>query len=257
MNKEEGSGLYVAIAIVVAGLAVASAVIFTGGNKENTTEKDPFISMAVSQGVSESDLKKCQEDQSFVDKVKADSQNANEMGVQGTPFSYIFVKDKEPGALSGALPVEFFAEAINQIKNPETVANLSATSTSTTSSDPDIEFKKKVRDLIDQNKKAYNLSKIRPADFSKDHYYGNQNAEVVIIEYSDLQCPYCSKAHVILKKIVDDSNGQIVWIYRHLPLVSLHPNAFAAAHTSECVASIAGNDAFWKFIEYLLANPVK
>lgn len=92
-----------------------------------------------------------------------------------------------------------------------------------------------------------NLS-IRPPS-SQDHIIGSPNAPVVIVEYADLQCPYCTLIHPTLKRIVSESNGNIAWVFRNLPLESIHPEARPAAEAAECVAGLKGNDAFWKFTD--------
>lgn len=90
-----------------------------------------------------------------------------------------------------------------------------------------------------------------------DHIIGSLSAPVVLIEYSDFQCPFCSRVHPTLKKIVDESNGQIAWVYRQFPLESIHPNARPAALASECVAEQLGNDGFWKFADAIFADQSK
>lgn len=85
------------------------------------------------------------------------------------------------------------------------------------------------------------------------HLYGSKNAETIIVEFSDYQCPYCARVHATLKQLVDESEGTIAWEYRHLPL-SFHPHALPTALVSECVASIAGNDAFWEFTNTIFAD---
>ncbi len=87
-----------------------------------------------------------------------------------------------------------------------------------------------------------------------EHIIGRADARIVLIEYSDFQCPYCATIHPTLKRIVEESNGDVAWTMRSLPLTSIHPEAEPAANAAECVASELGNDAFWKFAEVLFAN---
>jgi len=83
--------------------------------------------------------------------------------------------------------------------------------------------------------------------------YGNPDAETTIIEFSDYECPFCSRLHPTLKQVVDESEGSVNWEYRHLPL-AMHATAEPAAIASECVGDLAGNDAFWSYSTALLAN---
>ncbi len=87
-----------------------------------------------------------------------------------------------------------------------------------------------------------------------DHIYGNPNAPIKIVEYSDLECPFCKRFHETMKRVVADSNGQVAWVYRNFPLAQLHPNAQGLAEAAECVASVAGNDAYWKFLDEIFAT---
>ncbi|MBL4644320.1 MAG: thioredoxin domain-containing protein [Candidatus Pacebacteria bacterium] len=86
-----------------------------------------------------------------------------------------------------------------------------------------------------------------------DHIFGNPDAAITIVEFSDFECPFCSRLHPTLKQIVE-GNDDVKWVYRHFPLVSFHTRAYAAAHASECVAELAGNDAFWDFSTSLFDN---
>jgi len=83
--------------------------------------------------------------------------------------------------------------------------------------------------------------------------YGNVDAETTIVEFSDFECPFCSRLHPTLKQLVDESEGSLNWEYRHLPLAS-HKGARPAAIASECVADLAGNDAFWNYLDEIFAN---
>src|SRR3990167_8562341 len=95
------------------------------------------------------------------------------------------------------------------------------------------------------------------APSAQDHIIGSPTATLVLIEYSDFQCPYCNVVHPTLKRIVEESNGQIAWVYRHLPLESIHPSAKPAAIASECVAEQLGNDGFWNFADIIFSDQSK
>jgi len=90
----------------------------------------------------------------------------------------------------------------------------------------------------------------------KDHIYGNPNAPIMIVEYSDFDCPFCKNFHESMQKIMETygKDGKVAWVYRQFPLKQLHPNAPKVAAASECVASIGGNDAFWKFANLLISD---
>lgn len=92
-----------------------------------------------------------------------------------------------------------------------------------------------------------------PTRETNQHIYGDENAEITIVEFSDFECPFCARLHPTLKRIVDESDGGINWEYRHLPLQN-HRNAFNAAVASECIARELGSDAFWSFTDTLFAN---
>lgn len=93
---------------------------------------------------------------------------------------------------------------------------------------------------------------IRPID-STDHILGNPNAPIVIVEYSDTECPYCKEFHSTMRQIMDTygEKGQVAWVYRHFPIAELHPKAIKEAVATECAAELGGNDAFWKFTNRL------
>ncbi len=96
---------------------------------------------------------------------------------------------------------------------------------------------------------------IRPVD-EKDHIRGNPNAPIVIVEYSDYDCPFCKNFHETMQQVMQNygANGQVAWVYRHFPIEQLHPSAPRLALASECVAEIAGNDGFWKFSDLVFGE---
>ena len=83
----------------------------------------------------------------------------------------------------------------------------------------------------------------------EDHILGNINAKVIIVEYSDLECPFCKVFHNTMHRVVNDSEGEVAWVYRHYPIPQLHPKAFHEAEATECAWEQGGNDVFWKYID--------
>lgn len=87
---------------------------------------------------------------------------------------------------------------------------------------------------------------------SEDHVRGNINkAEVVIVEYSDTECPFCKNFHNTMKNTIEKYGEKIAWVYRHFPLDNLHAKARIEAESTECVASLGGNDAFWQYLDMI------
>lgn len=83
-----------------------------------------------------------------------------------------------------------------------------------------------------------------------DHILGDPNAPIVIVEYSDTECPFCKTFHGTMDKIMNEygKDGRVAWVYRHFPLDQIHPKADKEAEATECAAELGGNDAFWKYL---------
>lgn len=83
-----------------------------------------------------------------------------------------------------------------------------------------------------------------------DAVLGNKNAPVVIIEFSDYQCPFCRKfwteTFSLLKKNYIDT-GKVKLVFRDFPLESIHPMAVPSAIAAECVREKGGDEAYFKF----------
>lgn len=86
-----------------------------------------------------------------------------------------------------------------------------------------------------------------------DHVRGNPDGKVTIVEFSDFECPFCARLHPSLKRLTEE-NDDVKWVYRHFPLSQIHVSALGAATASECVAKLAGNDAFWEFADTVFTN---
>lgn len=81
-----------------------------------------------------------------------------------------------------------------------------------------------------------------------EHIRGNANAKLALIEYSDLECPFCKSFHPTVQKVLDTYKNDVMWVYRHYPL-GFHANAQKEAEATECAAELGGNDAFWKYVD--------
>lgn len=83
----------------------------------------------------------------------------------------------------------------------------------------------------------------------KDHVRGDRNARILLIEYSDLECPFCKRFHPTAQQIVEEYDGKVAWVYRHFPLDQIHLKADKEAEAIECANKLGGNDAFWKLTD--------
>ena len=92
-------------------------------------------------------------------------------------------------------------------------------------------------------------------ELSKDDYVrGNRKAKVVLYEYSDMQCPFCQRHQATMNAIVDQYGDDVAWVYRHLPLTSIHPEAQPSALAAECVGEQKGDEGFFAFVDAVFAN---
>jgi protein-disulfide isomerase len=95
--------------------------------------------------------------------------------------------------------------------------------------------------------------KVTPVS-GKDHIKGSTGAKVVLIEYSDLECPFCKQFHATANSVISKFNPkEVAWVYRHFPLDALHSKARKEAEATECAADLGGNDVFWKYVDRLFA----
>lgn len=91
---------------------------------------------------------------------------------------------------------------------------------------------------------------------ANDHVRGNPEAPVKLVEYSDLECPFCQRFHDTMNQIMEEygKNGRVAWVYRHFPLDALHSKARKEAEAAECAGDLGGNTAFWDYIDIIFAT---
>lgn len=86
-----------------------------------------------------------------------------------------------------------------------------------------------------------------------DHILGNPGAKIILVEYSDTDCPFCQRFHYTMKQAMGEygKDGRLAWVYRHYPIPQLHPEAPREAQALECAAELGGNAKFWEFANVL------
>jgi Na+/H+ antiporter NhaA len=93
---------------------------------------------------------------------------------------------------------------------------------------------------------------IPPVDEERDHVRGPAGASVTVVEYGDFQCPYCGRAEPVVRQLLGDADLRFVW--RHLPLSDVHPQARLAAEAAEAAAD---QGRFWEMHDLLLDHQDK
>lgn len=229
-SQKPKQSLGVPIAIVIAGLLIASAVFLSnksGGGAPKTQSLDTvLLKIAKSVDLDSGDFKKCLVSGKYKGKVSASVEEAASTGGRGTPWSIVVGPTGKKYSLSGAQSADDVKALI------------------------DMAIKGSEPNVSEEDEAAMATL---PAVTSTDHIKGSISAPVKIVEYSDLECPFCKMFHATLQEVVSDPayKDKVAWIYRHFPLTQLHSKAPREAEATECAAEIGGNDGFWKFVDKL------
>jgi protein-disulfide isomerase len=226
------------ISIVVAGALIGGGIILAKGapsssSKVSTTESAPTNEADVVKaittlpvlkkiGVKSKELETCITDGTTKAAVDKDIELGQKAGLRGTPHMIVMMKKDGKDIqfpLYGALDKASIEKAIAVGATPD-------------------EQKSYVENFEPQT--------INPSD----HIQGDVAvAPATIVEYSDIDCPYCKKLHPTLQQLVDE--GKIAWVYRHSPIPQLHPFAYLKATAAQCVYEIAGQKAFWEYLNVI------
>lgn len=224
--------LAIPLSIVIAGVFIGGGLYFGGstpaaGTPQAVSLEERLLDLAVGAGANKKDFLTCFEEKETLALVQEDTSNAIATGGQGTPWGIIVGPSGKKYPLSGALPQATIEQmiAVALAEGEGSVAD---------------------------SEEAQALEQMTPINES-DHIKGNRDAKVVIVEYSDFDCPFCTRFHNTMNSIVKKyPPTEVAWVYRHFPLAQLHPDAETVSVAAECVAKLEGNEAFWKFADAYL-----
>jgi protein-disulfide isomerase len=174
----------------------------------------------------------------YNDRVEADLDLGSDFEVKGTP--HFFINGRR---LSGAQPYEKFKELVD--------AQLAAAKA--------LEGKGVPRAKIYQE--LMKTAKAPPTPEKKDvpapgkdtPFKGAENGKIVIQEFSDFQCPYCSRVNPTMEQILKEYPNDVKIVWRNMPL-DFHKEAPLAAEAALEAFAQGGNKAFWKYHDTLFAN---
>ncbi|MSU45083.1 MAG: disulfide bond formation protein DsbA [Candidatus Zambryskibacteria bacterium] len=99
------------------------------------------------------------------------------------------------------------------------------------------------------------VEELRPVS-NDDHILGNPDSDLIIVEYSDTECPFCKVFHKTMQRVMSDygKNGKVAWVYRHFPIDQLHKKARKEAEAIECATELGGSAKFWEYTNLLYAT---
>lgn len=155
---------------------------------------------------------KCMNDGEKKSIVDADAKQGSTLGVNGTPAFFINGR-----FLSGAQPVEEFKKIFDE--------ELNGTA--------DRAIERKIVDVGNAQTK------------------GPKDAKITFVEYSDLQCPFCARVYPTINQLMKDYDGKVQLVFKHFPLISIHPRAQKASEAAECARD---QGKFWEFHDALFEN---
>jgi protein-disulfide isomerase len=107
--------------------------------------------------------------------------------------------------------------------------------------------------MIKKSRQQKTPLKLRPDMplVSEDHTLGSPHAPVTLLEYGDFECPHCGEVYPVIKELLREWGDDLLFAYRHFPLIDVHPHAEHAAEASE----IAGAEGkFWPMHDTLFEN---
>lgn len=95
------------------------------------------------------------------------------------------------------------------------------------------------------------MSNLRSEVGQQDHLEGSQDAQVILTEYGDYECPRCARAYFMVKRIRKHFGSSLGFVFRNFPLSQIHPHAESAAEVAEFAAD---QGKFWEMHDLLFEN---
>jgi protein-disulfide isomerase len=222
--------LYTKVRYLEGGAPAAGGGQAAQGASKYKSFDDAMRAMAKIAKADEKKLVTCMNSGEKKAVVDADTAEGNSLGVNGTPAFFINGR-----LLGGAFPFESFKEIIDKElagTGSNNVANYSQT----------------LQDAAQQGSFDPVQKVVAVGSASTK---GPGDAKVTIVEYSDFQCPYCARAFPTVQQILSEYGNKVQFVYKHYPLISIHPRAQITAEASECAKD---QGKFWEFHDALFQN---
>ena len=220
------------IGSVIIGLSIIAYGSIVRANGSTFPQTDPLPKILKTLGVNKNDFTQCVNSGVKAPLVAEAVEDGVKAGVEGTPTTFI-LREKDGvlytvANISGAQDKNLFTQAIEQA-------------------------------LSETDPSRYEIFKGREVD-KQDVQEAAGPRNVYVVEYSDTECPFCIRLHPSLKEIRTEYADRISFVYRHFPLISIHPHAQKEAEMISCVGELEGAEAMYGFIDaifdYKLQNNV-
>ena len=205
---------------------------------------DFYAQLAEEVGADMDQYNACMESGMADAMIAASLEEARTLGFSGTPsFRMVMEESGDAYTLVGAQPYEQFAAYLDAMAAGEAPVDAAAQGDE---GDGEIPFWATTEGLApDPDKPGQTMA--------GDHYRGNPDASVVVVEFSDYQCPYCRRHVEDTQPVLDEQfvdTDQVMWVFKHFPL-QIHPQAPMAGAASECAAD---QGKFWEMHDLLFAE---
>jgi len=198
---------------------------------------DVFVRLAGEAGADAAAYTACLGDSAIAAMVKTSLAEGEALGFTGTPsFNFVVAETGDAYQLVGAQPYDLFDNWFQTIAAGNAPVDPAAAQSQEPGEIPVWAIPENWAD--DPEQPGINLA--------GDFWRGNPDAPVVVIEFSDFQCPFCQRHSLNTQPILDEQfvdTGDVMWIFKHFPVQSTHPYAFPAAIFAQCVGE---QGQFWE-----------
>lgn len=199
---------------------------------------ETYTKLAGELGLNAADVLKAIETNKYDPKIAASMELASDLQARGTP--HFFVNGRR---IAGAQPFEKFDELVKT----QLAAAKALVAKGVPRANVYDELMKTAKGPAEPEKREV------AAPTAKNPSKGTPGAKVVIQEFSDFQCPFCSRVNPTMKQILDEYKGQVQIVWRNMPL-AFHKEAPLAAEAAYEAFVQKGSEGFWAFHDKLFEN---